>query len=84
MFAKIRGLHRNLSHQAGYRRGQAGRSYRCPWWANKLTYATAHLQGRKRAGPAAELFSAWTPWAVTIAICCVLIMAMSWQLSVYR
>jgi hypothetical protein len=85
MFAKIR-VHRNLTHWVGYRHGRALRCYRCPWRSNKMMYAVAYLQGRKHAGRTAELscrFSAWTGWAVAIAICGALIIAMSWRLSGY-
>jgi hypothetical protein len=80
MFAKIR-LRRDLTHWVSYRRGQAFRRYRCPWWSNRMIYAIAYSRGRKHVGELSCGFSAWTSWAVAIAICGALIIAMSWRLS---
>jgi putative copper export protein len=77
-------LHRNLTHRVGYRHGQALHRYRCPWWSNKMIYAIAYSQGRKRGGEITELscrFSAWISWAVAVVICGTLIIAMSWRMS---
>jgi hypothetical protein len=37
-------LRQRLSWKVGQARGKAGRSYSCPWWADKRVYALAFLQ----------------------------------------
>jgi hypothetical protein len=74
-------LHRKLTHWVGYRHGQALRLYRCPWWSNKMMYAIAYSEGRKHVAELPWKFSAWTSWAVAIAICGALIIAMSWRVT---
>lgn len=43
--ANMRNLQRSLTYWLGYRRGKQGRPARCPWWANCLVYAIAHMYG---------------------------------------
>lgn len=48
----VRDIHQTLSWKVGYRRGKAGRDYRCPWWADRLVSAVAYMQGKTAAGKA--------------------------------
>jgi len=43
----LRDWHQTLSWKLGYRRGRAGRTYSCPWWADERVYALAFMQGLK-------------------------------------
>jgi hypothetical protein len=36
-----------LSWKVGFRRAQAGRAYKCPWWADEQVFALAFLQGKQ-------------------------------------
>jgi hypothetical protein len=40
------GWRQRLSWEVGYRHGNAGRPYSCPWWADEQVYALALLQGK--------------------------------------
>jgi len=39
------GWRQRLSWKLGYRRGQSGRPYSCPWWADEQVFALAFMQG---------------------------------------
>jgi len=41
----MRNLHQALTYWFGYRRGKRGIALKCPWWANCLVYAVAHMYG---------------------------------------
>jgi hypothetical protein len=47
---KISGLRQNLSRRLGFEHGQSGKP-NCPWWADRLAYRQAYLQGM---GPSPE------------------------------
>jgi hypothetical protein len=49
MLAIIKDWHQTLSWKLGYGRGQAGRTYSCPWWVDKVVYALAYMQGKEAA-----------------------------------
>jgi hypothetical protein len=49
MFAAIKVWHQMLSWKLGYGRGKEGRVYSCPWWANRVVYAVAYMQGKEAA-----------------------------------
>jgi len=40
-----RDAYQNLSWKLGFRHGKEGRPYSRPWWADRLVYALAYLQG---------------------------------------
>jgi hypothetical protein len=40
------GWRQTLSWKIGFRRGKAGRTYKCPWWADERVYGLAFLQGK--------------------------------------
>jgi len=42
---RMRNLHQALTYWFGYRRGKRGIALKCPWWANCLVYAVAHMYG---------------------------------------
>ena len=42
----IRDLHQTLSRKIGFRHAKAGLPQRCPWWADRLVYAIAYLEGK--------------------------------------
>jgi hypothetical protein len=46
----LRNVRQAFSWKLGYRRGKAGRNYLCPWWADRLVFAVAYMQGRTAAG----------------------------------
>jgi hypothetical protein len=50
LFEVARNTRQTLSWKLGYGRGKAGRYYRCPWWADRLVFAVAYMQGRTAAG----------------------------------
>jgi hypothetical protein len=49
------GLRQNLSRQLGFEHGQKGQPS-CPWWADRLVYREAYLQGM---GPCPETPKRW-------------------------
>jgi hypothetical protein len=50
LFEVARDIRKALNWKLGYGRGQAGRNDRCPWWADRLAFAVAYMQGRAAAG----------------------------------
>jgi hypothetical protein len=46
MLTAIKDWHQTLSWKLGYRRGRAGLSSKCPWWADKIVFALAFMQGK--------------------------------------
>jgi hypothetical protein len=38
---------RNLSWKLGYADGKTERPHKCPWWADKMLYSLAYLQGKR-------------------------------------
>jgi hypothetical protein len=43
----FRNVHQNISYKVGYGRGHRGRPFKCPWWADRIVYALAHMDGYK-------------------------------------
>jgi len=41
----LRDIRENLSWTVGYDRGQAGQSYSCPWWVDRIVFAFAYTEG---------------------------------------
>jgi hypothetical protein len=40
------GWRQTLSWKVGFRRAEAGRAYKCPWWADERVIGIAFLQGK--------------------------------------
>jgi hypothetical protein len=46
MWGRLHDWWQTLSWKRGYAHGKKGRPHQCPWWADKLVYAAAYLQGK--------------------------------------
>ena len=42
----VRDMHQNLSWKLGFGHAKNGRPHSCPWWADRLVYSRAYLQGK--------------------------------------
>jgi hypothetical protein len=46
MLTAMKDLRQTLSWKLGYGRGRAGLSSDCPWWADRVVFALAFMQGK--------------------------------------
>lgn len=46
LIVAVREVQQNRSWKLGFENGKDGRPYICPWWADRLVYALAYLQGK--------------------------------------
>jgi hypothetical protein len=46
MLGAIRDWHQTLSWKLGYGHAKQARPFRCPWWADKMIYSLAYMQGK--------------------------------------
>jgi hypothetical protein len=45
MLARIRDWHQSVSWNAGYVQGAQQQPFRCPWWADRMIFGVAYMQG---------------------------------------
>jgi hypothetical protein len=51
LIVAVRDVRQNLSWKLGFGNGEKGRPYSCPWWADRLVFALAYLQGTRVKSP---------------------------------
>jgi hypothetical protein len=54
LIEKWRDVHQNVSWKVGYGFGKQGRPFKCPWWADKVVYSLAYMQGKGVDLPVSE------------------------------
>ena len=63
MLARVRDWRQTESFKHGYERGKQARPFGCPWWADRITYSLAYMEGRgvKLTSPDSEQDSSASP-----------------------